>query len=74
MYELCRIPKSSEVELSHHKGLLDGIQSLSNDTSHGNKLETLTYLADMTVSCLIKGAAACVLEGFLARVRASAFF
>jgi hypothetical protein len=71
VYELCRIP---EVELSHHKGMLDGIQSLPNDTSHGNETETLTYLADMTVSCLIKGAAASVLEGFLSRVRASAYF
>ncbi|KAL3812025.1 hypothetical protein ACHAXA_001332 [Cyclostephanos tholiformis] len=67
VYELCRIPKSPEVELCHHKGLLDGIQSLSNEASHGNKSERLTYLADMTVSCLIKGAASSVLEGFLAR-------
>jgi hypothetical protein len=74
VYELCRIPKSPEVELCHHKGLLDGIQSLSNEASHGNKSERLTYLADMTVSCLIKGAASSVLEGFLARVRASAYF
>jgi hypothetical protein len=69
VYELCRIPKSSEEELSHHKGLLDGIQSLTIDNSHGNKSEMLTYLADMTVACLIKGSASSVLEGFLSRVR-----
>jgi hypothetical protein len=67
--ELCRIPKTSEEELSHHKGLLDGIQSLPIDNSHGNKSETLTNLADMTVACLIKGAVSNVLEGFLLRVR-----
>jgi hypothetical protein len=69
VYELCRIPESSDEELSHHKGLLDSVQSLSEYTSHGSKSETLTYLADMTVACLIKGAASSVLEGFLARVR-----
>ena len=69
VYELCRIPKTPEEELSHHKGLLDGIQSLTIDNSHGNKSETLTYLADMTVACLIKGAVSNVLEGFLLRVR-----
>jgi len=69
VYELCRIPKTPEEELSHHKGLLDGIQSLTIGNSHGNKSETLTYLADMTVACLIKGAVSNVLEGFLLRVR-----
>ncbi|KAL7543993.1 hypothetical protein ACHAXR_013438 [Thalassiosira sp. AJA248-18] len=70
VYELCGIPKSSEEEFSHHKGLLDGIKPLGSDqSSHGNISDTMTSLADMAVACLIKGGVSMskTLEGFLVR-------
>ncbi len=68
VYELCGIPRTLEEELIHHKGLLDGIKPLEDDTAHMS--ETLTSLADMAVGCLIKGGASMskTLEGFLTRV------
>lgn len=71
VYELCGIvPKSPDEELTHHKGLLDGIKPLGDDSSHGNLTETLTSLADMAVGCLIKGGVSMskTLDGFLSRV------
>ena len=68
VYELCGIvPKSTDEELTHHKGLLDGIKPLGDDSSHG---ETLTSLADMAVGCMIKGGVSMskTLDGFLSRV------
>lgn len=69
VYELCGIPKTLEEELTHHKGLIDSIKPLGDDSAHGHLSETLTSLADMAVGCLIKGGASMskTLEGFLAR-------
>lgn len=69
VYDLCGIPKSMDEDLSHHKGLLDGITPLHD----GNNLSgTMISLADMAVACLIKGGVSMskTLEGFLERVRA----
>ena len=71
VYELCGIvPKSPDEELTHHKGLLDGIKPLGTDSSNGNMTETLTSLADMAVGCMIKGGVSMskTLDGFLSRV------
>ena len=70
VYELCGIPKSSEEELLHHKGLLDGIKHLEGGSApQKNVSETMTSLADMAVGCLIKGGVSMssTLEGFLER-------
>ena len=70
VYELCGIPKSSEEELLHHKGLLDGIKRLEGESApQKNVSETMTSLADMAVGCLIKGGVSMssTLEGFLER-------
>ena len=70
VYELCGIvPKAPDEELTHHKGLLDGIKPLGDD-SHGNMTETLTSLADMAVGCMLKGGVSMskTLDGFLYRV------
>jgi len=71
VYELCGIiPKSPDEELSHHKGLLDGIKPLGDDSSNENMTETLTSLADMAIGCMVKGGISMskTLEGFLSRV------
>lgn len=69
VYQLCGISKSSKEEFTHHKGLLDGIKPLVDDSTHGDIAEALTSLADMTVGCLIKGGVtmSSTLEGFLSR-------
>jgi len=70
VYELCGITKkSAEEEWTHHKGLLDGIKPLGDDSAHQNIADSMTSLADMAVGCLIKGSTAMskTLEGFLVR-------
>ena len=70
VYELRGIPKSSVEDLSHHKGLLDGIKPLDEDVSHANVSDTMTSLADMAIGCMIKGGTSMskTLKGFLLRV------
>ena len=70
VYELRGIPKSSAEDLTHHKGLLDGIKPLDEDISHANISDTMTSLADMAIGCMIKGGTSMstTLKGFLMRV------
>lgn len=70
VYDLCGIPKSPEEEFTHHKGLLDGIKPLDDDSYHnGDNTDIMISLADMAIGCLIKGGTSMSkpLEGFLVR-------
>ncbi|KAL7553160.1 hypothetical protein ACHAWF_016409 [Thalassiosira exigua] len=69
VYELCGIPKSNGEELMYHKGLLDGIKPLHEDSSRGDGSDIMTSLANMAIGCLIKGGVfmSKTLEGFLSR-------